>query len=83
MKRFLQRIFARNYEKKIILRTSDAWFMSHWSQRPCEPAYYIEVGFLRQAETIMTVMWAFGKSDQRPPGCSKPGEFSLNHNHTY
>ena len=29
--------FARNYEKKIILGTSDAWSMSHLSQRTSEP----------------------------------------------
>ena len=34
--------FARNYEKKIILGTSDAWSMSHLSQQPSDPAYYIE-----------------------------------------
>ena len=34
--------FARNYEKKIILGTSEAWLMSRLSQRPSEPAYYIE-----------------------------------------
>ena len=34
--------FARNYEKKIILVTSDAWPMSHSSQRPSDPPYYIE-----------------------------------------
>ena len=34
--------FARNYEKKIILGTSDNWSMSRSSQRPSEPAYYIE-----------------------------------------
>ena len=33
--------FARNYEKKIILGTSDAWCMSHLSQRPCA-VYYVE-----------------------------------------
>jgi hypothetical protein len=34
--------FARNYEKKIILGTSDAWLMSHLSQGPRKPVYYIE-----------------------------------------
>ena len=29
-------------ENKIILGTSDAWSMSHLSQRPNDPAYYIE-----------------------------------------
>ena len=38
MKQFLQ----RNYEKKIILGTSDAWSTSRWSHRPSDPAYYIE-----------------------------------------
>ena len=33
--------FARFYEKKIMLGTSDAWSMSHLSHRPSEPAYYI------------------------------------------
>ena len=33
--------FARNYEKKIILGTSDAWSTSHLSQRTSKPAYYI------------------------------------------
>ena len=32
--------FARNYEKNLILGTSDAWSMCHMSQRPSEPAYY-------------------------------------------
>ena len=34
--------FARNYEKKIMLGTLDAWSMSHLSHRPSDPAYYIE-----------------------------------------
>ena len=34
--------FVRNYEKKIILGTSDTWSMSHLSQRPSKPAYYIK-----------------------------------------
>ena len=34
--------FARKYEKIIILGTSDAWSMSQSSQRPSNPAYYIE-----------------------------------------
>ena len=34
--------FARNYEKNIILGTSEAWSMSHSSQRPSDPSYYIE-----------------------------------------
>ena len=34
--------FARNYEKEIILGTSDAWSLSCSSQRPIDPAYYIE-----------------------------------------
>ena len=33
--------FARNYEKMIILETSDAWSMSRLSQQTSEPAYYI------------------------------------------
>ena len=33
--------FARNYEK-IILGTSNAWSMIRSSQRPSDPAYYIE-----------------------------------------
>ena len=38
----------KNYEKKIMLGTSDAWSMSRLSHRPSEPAYYILkiVGFL-------------------------------------
>ena len=28
------KIFVRNYEKEIILGTSDAWLMSRLSQRP-------------------------------------------------
>ena len=32
----------RNFEKKKILGTSDAWSMSRSSHRPREPAYYIE-----------------------------------------
>ena len=31
----------RNYEKKIMLGTSDSWSMSRSSHRPSEPAYYI------------------------------------------
>ena len=34
--------FSKNYEKKIILGTSDAWSMSRSSQRTSNPAYYIE-----------------------------------------
>ena len=34
--------FVRNYEKKIILGTSDAWSMSRLSQRTSDPACYIE-----------------------------------------
>ena len=33
---------ARNFEKKIILGTSDAWSMSHLSHPPSDQAYYIE-----------------------------------------
>ena len=33
--------FARNYEKIVILGTSDAWSMSCLSHWPREPAYYI------------------------------------------
>ena len=33
--------FARNYEKKIILGTSDTWSLSHWSQQSSDPVYYI------------------------------------------
>ena len=32
----------RNYEKKIMLGTSDAWSMSSSSYQPSEPEYYIE-----------------------------------------
>ena len=31
----------RNYEKKIMLGTSDTWSTSRLSHRPSEPAYYI------------------------------------------
>ena len=34
-------IFARKYEKRIILGTSDTWSTSHLSQQTREPAYYI------------------------------------------
>ena len=34
--------FARNFEKKIILGTSDTRSMSCSSQRPSDPAYYIK-----------------------------------------
>ena len=34
--------FERNYEKKIILGTSDDWPMSRLSNQPNKPAYYIE-----------------------------------------
>ena len=38
-------IFAKNYarffEKKIILRTSDVWSMIRLSHRPSKPAYQI------------------------------------------
>ena len=33
--------FARNYEKKKILGTSDTWSTSHLSQQTSKPAYYI------------------------------------------
>ena len=39
---YIEMIFARNYEKKIILGTSDAWSMSCLSQQPSNPVYYIE-----------------------------------------
>ena len=32
----------RNYEKKIMLGTSDTWSLSRLSHRPIDPAYYIE-----------------------------------------
>ena len=38
LKQFLQMTFARNYEKKIIIGTSDAWSMSRLSQQPSNPA---------------------------------------------
>ena len=34
--------FARNHEKKIILGTLDAWWMSPLSRRSSKPSYYIE-----------------------------------------
>ena len=34
--------FARNYEKKMILGTWDAWSICHLSQQPSNAAYYIE-----------------------------------------
>ena len=33
--------YVRNYEKKVILETSDAWSTSHLFQQPSEPEYYI------------------------------------------
>ena len=46
MKKLIETIFAkhfaRNYEKKIIPGTSDAWSMSRSSHRPSDPGYYIE-----------------------------------------
>ena len=45
MKKWIERvfakIFARFYEKKIILGTSDAWSTSRLSHWPSKPAYYI------------------------------------------
>ena len=38
----MQRIFLEITEKEIILGSSDAWSMSHLSQRPSEQVYYIE-----------------------------------------
>ena len=35
-------IYAKNYEKNLILGTLDAWLMGHSSQQPSEPAHYIE-----------------------------------------
>ena len=32
----------RNYEKKVMLGTSDAWSTSRSSHQPSEPVYYIE-----------------------------------------
>jgi hypothetical protein len=32
----------RNYGRKIILGTSEAWLMSRLAQRPRDPAYHIE-----------------------------------------
>ena len=37
----LAKNYARFYEKKIILGTSDTWLMIRLSHRPGEPAYYI------------------------------------------
>ena len=34
--------FARNYEKEIILGTSDTWSMSRLSDQPSNQVYYIE-----------------------------------------
>ena len=46
IKKLIERIFAknfaRNYEKKIILGTSDTWSMRQSFHRPSDPAYYIE-----------------------------------------
>ena len=46
IKKLIETIFAKNvakhYEKKILLGASDAWSMSHLSQRSSEPVYYIE-----------------------------------------
>ena len=58
MKTIFAKNISTNYETKIILGTSDAWSMSHLSQRPSKPAYYIEdcrifkLPFNRTSETI-------------------------------
>ena len=50
--------FARNYEKKI-LGTSDAWWMSRLSQRPSNPAYYIEDCRILRAERFLKFEFRF------------------------
>ena len=45
MKKKIERVFAknfaRNYEKNIILGTSDPWLTSHLFQPTSKPVYYI------------------------------------------
>ena len=36
------KLFARNYEKKIVFGTSDTWSMRQLSHPLSDPAYYIE-----------------------------------------
>ena len=56
------KIFARNYEKRYILGTSDAWSMSLLSQRPSTPAYYIKdcriygAGFEVQTGSLLRIV---------------------------
>ena len=38
----MQRILQVIMKKRIILGTSDTWSLSHSSQQPSDPAYYIE-----------------------------------------
>ena len=42
MKGVFAKNFARNYERKLILGTSDAWSTSRLSHQTNNPAYYIE-----------------------------------------
>ena len=51
-------------EKKIMLGTSDAWWISRLSHRPSEPAYYIEdcriscENEISPAQKMFKLIWA-------------------------
>ena len=65
MRKLIETIFAKNfatnYEKKV-LGTLDAWSMSHLSQPPSKPGYYIKDfwisrGHVDQFSTKMLPTW--------------------------
>ena len=62
MKGFLQRIL-QEIMKKIILGTSDAWSMRQSTERPSNPAYYIEDCWISggcgwQINLLLCISWA-------------------------
>ena len=53
--------FCKRLWKKIMLGTSDAWLMRHLSQRPSQPAYYIEDCRIFRLLTQLSTMIGQGK----------------------
>jgi hypothetical protein len=63
----------RNYQKKNMLGTSDAWSTSHSSQRTSEPAYYIvdcQISIVNSVSQVIgfllwrvKISWIFGQTN--------------------
>ena len=62
IEKLIERVFAKNfarfYEKKIILGTSDAWSTSCLSHRYSEPAYYIVDWWISTCGVAQYNSWA-------------------------